>query len=102
MKARACTVYLPHLNYTVVFRPFKKPPRKIENAKAWTRRDSSYKSTVYFSKSETPSQLAHEIVHVLHFICCDRHMQFEQEFEHMAYMMQYLMGRVLGYSWATE
>ena len=29
-------------------------------------------------------------------------MTFENEFEHMSYLMQYLMGRVLGYSWVAR
>lgn len=94
------TVYIPHLNYTVRFRPFKKPPPAIRNARAWIRRDDANGCTIYVGPRETPSQIAHELVHTLRYICIDRHMDFEDEDEHMAYLMQYLMGQALGYEWA--
>lgn len=93
-------VYLPHINYTVRFRPFKKPPASIEHAKAWAKRDDKNGCTVYFAAKETPCGIAHELVHVLRHICIDRHMLFDDEAEHMAYIMQYLMGQALGLVWA--
>ena len=96
------TVHLPHLNYTVRFRPFKEPPSGIVRAKAWVKRDDASSCTVYSPKNGSPPGLAHELVHVLWFICRDRHMDFADEFEHMAYIMQYLMGQALGYEWKAH
>lgn len=94
------TVQVPHLGYTVRFRPFKKPPPRLEKAKAWVKRDDRHSCTVYSPNGCTPSALAHELVHVLYFICQDRYMSFEEEFEHMAYLMQYLMGSAYGLVYA--
>lgn len=102
MKLHAKTVYLPHINYTVRFRPFKKPPPSIANAHAWIRRDNNCGCTIYLPKNETPGGLAHELIHALCYICRDRCMDFDQEFEHMAYLMQYLMGKALRYEWAKN
>lgn len=70
--------------------------------KAWTQRNDKNGCTVYAPKGESPSGLAHELVHVLWYICHDRHMDFADEFEHMAYLMQYLMGQALGYEWVQH
>ena len=43
--------------------------------------------------------VAHEFVHVLQNICKDRYMNFDDEIEHMAYIMQYLMGRAFNLEW---
>lgn len=102
MKTTVCTAYIPHLNYTVRFRRFKKPPKSIERARAWAKRDDTNGCTVYFAKNENPCSVAHELVHVLYYICADRHMNFDYEMEHMAYLMQYLMGRALNYEWINH
>lgn len=101
-RQKSKTVYLPHLNYRVRFRPFKKPPAHIATAKAWISRDSTNQCTIHLPKHENPSTLAHELVHVLYFICQDRKMVFSEEFEHMAYIMQHLMGQALGYEWGKD
>lgn len=99
MKTFVKTVYLPHLNYTVRFRRFKKPPDCIDRAVAWIRRDNASGCTVYLPEIATPASVAHELIHALQYICEDRHMDFNREFEHMAYLMQYLMGNAYGYKW---
>lgn len=102
MTVRRKDVYLPHIDYTVRFRPHRKPPASIAGAKAWTRRDDRHGCTVFLALKETPSGLAHELVHVLRHICIDRHMLFDDECEHMAYIMQYLMGQAVGLVWARD
>ncbi len=94
-------IELPHIGYTVI----------VKQRKAYPGRDSSFAlcertdlntSTIYI---ETPvprkrdSTLAHELTHVLRNICEDRDMYFQEEREHMAYIMQYLMNRILGYKY---
>ena len=46
-----------------------------------------------------PGDVAHELIHVLQFICADRNMDFVREQEHMAYIMHYLMGKVYGHTY---
>jgi hypothetical protein len=99
---RSLTVRIPHLNYTVRFRPYKKPPASIPRAFAWVRHDDRHSCTIFMSKNEQAPSLAHELVHVLHYICNDRYMHFEDEFEHMAYLMQYLMGKAMGYEYTMN
>jgi hypothetical protein len=96
------SIYLPHINYTVRVQRFKPAPHSIAGAIAWTRRDDKLGCTVFLPKIETPGGVAHEFVHALRFICIDRHMLFDDESEHMAYIMQYLMGQVFNYSWVKR
>lgn len=96
------SVSLPHINYTVRIRRFKPAPDGIAGASAWTQHDDKWGCTVFLPKVETPGGAAHEFVHVLRFICIDRHMLFDDESEHMAYIMQYLMGRVFNYRWVKK
>jgi hypothetical protein len=102
MKVYYGSAYLPHIDYTVCFRPYKAPPDTIKNAKAWIRRDDRCGCTIYLPKDQTPSGLSHELIHALQYICIDRCMDFDREFEHMAYLMQYLMGKVFGFDWVKE
>ena len=102
MKVHYGTIYLPHINYTVRIRPFQKPPDRIGKANAWIRHEDKWGCTVYFPKDQSPSEVSHELIHVLQYICVDRYMEFDGEFEHMAYTMQYLMGRVLGFGWVMR
>ena len=102
MKIHYGKVYLPHINYTVWFRPFKQPPRSIANARAWIQHEGPGLCSIYLLRNESPSSVAHEITHALAYICHDLHIQFEDEFEHMAYTMQYLLGFALGYEYVKS
>lgn len=94
-------IYLPHINYTVHVLTLKKGP--FENTKAYTEKGANGRScAVYLPKKPTPSLVAHELMHVIRYICKDRHMDFLLEEEHLAYTMQYLMGRVLGYEYIND
>lgn len=92
-------IYLPHIHYTVLVKEFIKPPVIIANAKAYVEHLEQGCCILYLQKGEKimPGDLAHEIVHVLQFICEDMNMTFELEREHMAYLMQYIMGQVMGH-----
>jgi hypothetical protein len=96
------TVYLPHINYTVRFRRAKKAPAAIDGAYGWAVSDDKYGCTVFLSPKDTVSGVAHELVHVLRYICEERHMDFRTESEHMAYIMQHLMGFVLDFRWKKK
>lgn len=88
-------IYLPHLHYTVRLRHFSKAPEELNNALAWTKHDKNGVVTVYLPKGKQAyGDVAHELIHVLQFICLDRNIRFEFEHEHFGYLMHYLMGQV--------
>lgn len=91
-------IYLPHIHYTVYVRRFKKHP-SLSHALAYTERLDNNSAVLHLPPRQTPGDLAHELIHVLRFICESRNMDFTLESEHMAYIMQYLMAQVLGYQW---
>lgn len=92
-------IYLPHLNYTIFVKPFKKAPDVMPNALTYCERINNKSCNIYVSKKNIPGDLAHELVHVLQFICIDRNIDFTSETEHMGYLMHYLMGQIMGYEW---
>ena len=93
-------IYLPHLHYTIFVKVFTKKPPQLLHAKAYTEHTDSNTCTLFLEKKrESPGDVAHELIHVLQFICEDRDMIFTLEREHMAYLMHYLMGKILGYEW---
>ena len=92
-------IYLPHIKYTVHVRRFTKPHPELPNSHAYTTRVNQHSCAVYIKKGAKPPIIAHELVHVLRFICQDRDMSFINEEEHMAYIMQLLMGRILGFEY---
>lgn len=51
----------------------------------------------HYTNENAPVRLvAHEVIHVLGEICIDRHITFTNEKEHMGYLMQYILGRIIG------
>ncbi len=95
-------IYLPHIHYTVKIREFKSPPKEISNAQAYTEHDKNGQCTVYLPKGKQEAgDVAHELIHILQFMCLDRNMRFELEQEHMGYMMHYLMGCVFNSRFET-
>lgn len=92
-------IYLPHINYTVKVRPLKPDPGGKPNTRAWCEHVDDWHSAVYLPKRVVPGLIAHELVHVLRHLCESRNMSFDLEREHMAYIMQYLMDKILGYVW---
>lgn len=91
-------IYIPHLDYTIITKPFK-AHSAVPNAQAYVERIDDRTSYLYLQKKNTPPGLAHEVVHILQNICADRDMNFIIESEHMAYLMQYILGELLGYEW---
>ena len=68
-------------------------------AGAWIHEVDRCHCVIYFKKNPNPCTVAHELTHALQHICEVRHMDFLEEREHMAYIMQYAMGRILGWVW---
>lgn len=92
---------IPHLGYTVIHKPFTSAPKSIPNARAYVVHNNSNSCTIYSDKKATAPDLAHELVHVLQFICLDRNIDFRIEQEHMAYIMGYVMGKITGHSYVV-
>lgn len=93
-------VYLPHIHYTVHILTFKKSPKELPVAKAYTVKGADGKScAMYLPKNVKPGTVVHEVVHVLRYICEDKNMSFLLEEEHMAYIAQYLTNKILGYEY---
>lgn len=92
-------IYLPHINYTVYVKKFKKPPFDLPNAHAYVESDGENSCSIFLIEKPNPGDVAHELIHVLQRICKSRNMNFLKEEEHMAYIMHYLMGEILGYKW---
>ena len=92
-------IYLPHIHYTVHVKPFKKRVGVPEIALDYTERHDNNSCTVFLGKRNMPGDIAHELVHVLQFICIARNMDFCTETEHMGYIMHFLMGKIMGHSY---
>ena len=43
--------------------------------------------------------VAHEVIHCLQWIAKDRNIDFTKEEEHFAYMMQFILNRIFGFSY---
>lgn len=93
-------IHLSHLGYTVTVRKFKPNPT-IPNALAYVKNDDAHNCSIYLDSSRKigAGDLAHELVHVLQFICLNRNINFTLEHEHMGYIMHYLMGKIQGYEY---
>lgn len=92
-------IYIHHLHYTVNIKRLKIVPNDIPNAKRYVWKVDNNTSDMYLPEKNTPTDIAHELIHVLQNICASRNMEFTEETEHMGYLMQWLMGKILGYEY---
>ena len=83
----------------VHFRIMIAPPPHLPHAVAYIKRLDRNSCAIYLPEYVMPGYLVHEITHAVQFICQDRNMAVEEEFEHLAYIAQYLTGRALGHVW---
>lgn len=101
-KVKSQDISIPHLGYTVRVRDINRyKGEKPNKALAFVEPTGFNSCTIHLNllKVVTPGCLAHELIHVLQFMCIDRNMDFVRETEHMAYLIHYLMGVILGYEW---
>jgi len=89
MKVVFGKIYIPHLNYTVHVKPINmaRTPARIHTALAYVERIDNRLCEVHMPRNDLPSSVAHELIHVLQYICEARHIDFVQEQEHMSYFM---------------
>lgn len=87
------TIRIPHLGFAVYIRP--KPKEWTSYASTLFSKDG-YSVKLYLPDRCTTSALAHELVHVLQALSRKYNMDFDNEDEHFAYIMQWLMEEVQG------
>lgn len=92
-------ISIPHLDYVVKVRDIKTRPPELKNCDCYTRKENDRTCTIYLSKNARPPVIAHETIHVLQFMCNSLDLDFIQEMEHMGYIMQYIMARILHYDY---
>lgn len=97
MKVHYGTYRIPHLGFTVKVRRFKRAHPRLPGAVAYYEVTGTYEATLWLKPNETPGTVAHEVTHCLQYIAERYHMRFHDELEHFAYLMQYLVGSILGY-----
>ena len=93
-------IVIPHIAYTVYVKDIDKNPYGNSIAYAWKLDENSCE--LFFKKNLKPKDaptVAHELVHVLQYICEGRGIDFSSEREHMGYIMQYMMNEILGYDY---
>lgn len=57
---------------------------------------------LYFADWVSPPTVAHEIVHAIQFICRRKGIDMIDELEHVAYLADYITGKVLGYAFYAD
>lgn len=93
-------IYIPHINYTVHIKEFKKAPETMPLAKAYCEQIDSKSCNLFLPKGKQhPGDVSHELIHVLQFICLNRSISFDSETEHMAYLMHWMMGQIMGWKY---
>lgn len=100
-KSKPIVVEIPHLAYTINIKvDLKQFTGSQSTWRAFAQHDNSYSSTIYLRekpKLEKVFLVSHEVMHCLQWMCRDRNIDMEYESEHMAYLMQYVLGRAFGY-----
>lgn len=93
------TIFIPHLKYQIKVKQIPLPskrPAGMESVGAYTTFYDDQNCTIFLPKRPPIRVIAHEVVHILRQMCIERNMDFTQESEHMAYVMQYILGKILG------
>lgn len=94
-------ILIPHIGYTLIIK--KRSAYKEPHPASYLCEKTNTNTTTLFIdlplERKNYASLAHELVHVLQNICIDRHMVFENETEHMAYIMQFLWNKIMGFEY---
>jgi hypothetical protein len=97
-KVRFGSIFIPHLDYEVHVKPIAKVKDRPENCCAFARNTSFGVVELYFAPWVSAPTVAHECMHAVQFICSRKRIDAVEEMEHAAYLLDYLIARVLGYS----
>ena len=95
---------IPHLAYTVkiIINPKEFYGKHASSLMMAENTDRS--TATIFLRCPIPKNrqviptLAHEVMHVLQYICQNRAIKMEEESEHMGYLMQYILANILGFT----
>ena len=97
-RVRFGTIDVPHLGYTV---RVKRLRRGVDGADpgwiAYAKDVGGGVAELYFNEWCSPPTVAHEVVHVVQYICRRKSIAMVKEMEHVAYLTDYLTAKVLGY-----
>ena len=87
-------ISIPHLSYTITL---KDAYRKDMDGHPCCERISNGECIIWMPKKvrKEVTTLAHEVTHALQFIAHSRDINMVLEQEHIAYMMQYIMAKIL-------
>lgn len=96
---------IPHLGYKVIYGVNPKEFTGDQEKSIMFAEDTN-KNTSAIIFRETPTDLqggtvAHEIMHVLQFMCRRRNIKMEHELEHMGYLMQYIFNEIYDRKYET-
>ena len=97
-------ININHLGYVVYIKERSKFVGDNTSV-AIAQQDTKDQSTIFIElpiRKINLSILAHEITHVLQYICESRGIDFKEEKEHMAYIMQYIFNEVCGYKYKMD
>lgn len=91
-------VDISHLGYKVYFGVLNKEfTGRHENSKMMAENTNKNVGTILFRKKPTvleSGMVAHEIIHILQYLCRRRNIIMEDETEHMGYLMQYIFNEI--------
>lgn len=91
-------VDIPHLNYKVYYGISSKEfTGRQEKSVMFAENTNKNTGTIIFRKKPTELEsgtVAHEIVHILQYICKRRNITMEDEIEHMGYLMHYIFNEI--------
>lgn len=100
---KAYKIQIPHLGYTIIYGINKKEfIDRQANSVMFAENTNKNMGAIIFRKQPNDadiSTVAHEVVHVLQFICRRRNINMEDETEHMGYLMQYILNEIRGYKY---
>lgn len=96
-------IKINHIGYTVTIKKrqdFLKSERydsSFDRCPCVCERADSNNSIIYIDNpKKNIVSLAHEVLHVIQYICSDRHIDFIDEKEHCAYMLHYILNTIIG------
>lgn len=91
-------IEIPHLGYKVYFGVLTKEfTGRHEKSLMMAEDTNKNAATIIFKKKPTALEagtVAHEITHVLQYLCRRRNITMENETEHMGYLMQYIFNGI--------
>ena len=95
---KAYTIPIPHLGYKVIYGVNPKEfTGRQEKSLMFAEDTNKNAGAIIFRKTPTDLEsgtVAHEVMHVLQFMCRRRNICMEDETEHMGYLMQYIFNEI--------